>query len=75
MLSPAQCRAARALLGITQRQLATAAGVSELTLRRYEAEKTDPLVSTRDRVERALAAAGITLVDDDRGVGVILRTK
>jgi transcriptional regulator with XRE-family HTH domain len=73
MLHPTQCRAARVLLGIDQEELARRAGVGVMTVRRFENAITDPLASTRDRIERALQTAGIELVNSARVVGVILR--
>jgi DNA-binding XRE family transcriptional regulator len=69
VLRSAQCRAARALLGWSQKDLAERAGVRVLALRRFESGATDPRASTRDRIEKALLDAGIELIEDD-GVGV-----
>jgi hypothetical protein len=46
-----------------------------LTLQRFERAMTVPLVTTRDRIERAIQAAGVELVDDPAtgAYGVILR--
>jgi transcriptional regulator with XRE-family HTH domain len=70
MLRPAQCRAARGLLGISQEELAKLAGIRVLALRRFETGKTDPRASTRDRIEKALTDAGVELFEND---GVALR--
>jgi predicted transcriptional regulator len=74
VLRPSQCRAARALLGITQVELAKRAGIRVLVLRRFETGRTDPRASTRDRIERALIDSGIELIEDDV-VGVQLRAR
>jgi predicted transcriptional regulator len=71
-----QCRAARSLLRMTQSTLATAAGVGVLVIKRFEAG-SDPRASTVNAIEKALTAAGITLIDDGAassggGVGVRL---
>ena len=72
VLRPSQCRAARGLLGISQVELSRRSGVPVMVLRRFEGGKTDPRTSTRDKIERALLAAGIQLVENDM-VGVVVR--
>lgn len=67
MMTSAQMRAARALLGIDQRQLADLSGVSLPTIRRMEASdgnvrgNVDSLV----KVIEALGRAGVDLIGDD----------
>ena len=73
MLRPAQCRAARALLGWSQQKLAEEADVPTMVLNRFERGKSDPRTSTRDKIEQTLRAAGIELLENDR-VGVALRS-
>lgn len=68
MITAAQLRAARALLGIDQRELAERAGVSLPTIQRMEASKTDTVrgvVDTLTKVVTALDAAGIELIGDN----------
>ncbi|MGA7803712.1 helix-turn-helix domain-containing protein [Bradyrhizobium sp.] len=66
MITAAQSRAARALLGIDQRRLAKLSGLSLPTIQRMEASETmvrgnvDSLV----KLISALEAAGIELIDD-----------
>jgi transcriptional regulator with XRE-family HTH domain len=66
MITAGQLRAARALLGIDQRQLAKRSGLSLPTIQRMEASdgvvrgNVDSLVKLVD----ALAAAGIELIGD-----------
>ncbi len=64
MISAAQLRAARALLGISQRELADAAGVSVPTIRRMEASEgtVRANVDTLMKIINALGAAGIELI-------------
>lgn len=80
MMTSAQMRAARALLGIDQRQLAELSGVSLPTIRRMETSdgnvrgNVDSLV----KVVEALGRAGIDLIGDnaaspDGGRGVRIR--
>ncbi|BAK64815.1 putative Xre family transcriptional regulator [Sphingobium sp. SYK-6] len=82
MMTSAQMRAARALLGMDQRQLAQLSGVSLPTIRRMEASdgnvrgNVDSLVKVVD----ALSAAGVDLIGDgapspDGGRGVRLKPR
>lgn len=80
MIVAAQIRAARALLGIDQRQLADLAGVSLPTIQRMEAS-TGEVRGTVDKLMkliRALEAAGIEIIGEHAvsaglGRGVRLR--
>jgi transcriptional regulator with XRE-family HTH domain len=66
MITAAQLRAARVLLGIDQRRLAELSGLSVPTIQRMEASETmvrgnvDSLV----KLSTALDAAGIELIDE-----------
>jgi len=66
MITAAQLRAARVLLGVDQRQLAELSGLSLPTIQRMEASETmvrgnvDSLV----KLITALEAAGIELIDE-----------
>lgn len=80
MITAAQMRAARALLGIDQRRLAELAGVSLPTIQRMEASTgtVRGVVDTLTKVVGALNAAGIELIGEDqpstgRGRGVRLK--
>ena len=66
MISSAQMRAARALLGIDQRQRAALAGVSLPTIQRMEASDGNVrgVVESLTRVVEALDAAGIALIGE-----------
>ncbi|WP_058835063.1 helix-turn-helix domain-containing protein [Luteimonas abyssi] len=82
MISSAQMRAARALLGIDQRTLARMAGISLPTIQRMEASDgtVRGVVGTLTRVVEALEAAGIELIGNDqpsqaRGRGVRLKER
>lgn len=75
MISPEQCRAARALAGLTAEQLAAAAGVSHVTLKRFESGRTMQ-ADTINAIVAALQRAGITFVaagQTSRGGGAGLR--
>ena len=58
-MTPAQCRAARALLDWSQQQLADAAKVGVVTVRQFEAAAAKPRNSTLDVLRRALESAGV----------------
>lgn len=80
MLTPAQLRAARALLGIDQRTLADLAGVSLPTIQRMEASDgyVRGVIDTLTKVVAALEYAGVELIGDNAashsgGRGVRLR--
>ena len=66
MISGAQIRAARALLGITGSELASLSGVGWATIQRYEAGE-GAQTRTRDslaRIRSALEAEGIEFLGD-----------
>jgi transcriptional regulator with XRE-family HTH domain len=63
VINPAQCRAARALLRMTQATLAERAGIGVLVVKRFE-KGSDPRASTVNAIERVLVDAGVTLIDD-----------
>lgn len=58
MIRPEQIRAARALLGWSQAQLAAEAGLSKTGLANIE-NGADPRSSTLNRIEQALEKAGV----------------
>jgi transcriptional regulator with XRE-family HTH domain len=75
MLQVAQLRAARALLGWRQEDLAQAAKVGVATIRRIESQQ-GPLagyVSTLLKIQAAFEQAGIQFIDDDETGGFGLR--
>ncbi len=67
MITSAQLRAARALLGVDQKQLAEMAGVSLPTIQRMEASSGNVrgVVDTLMKVVSALERAGIELIYDN----------
>jgi transcriptional regulator with XRE-family HTH domain len=80
MITAAQMRAARALLGIDQRQLAELSGVSLPTIQRMEASDgtVRGVVDTLMKVIDAFDAAGVELIGDNapsqgQGRGVRLK--
>ena len=63
MITSAQIRAARALLGWRQIDLAREAHISFNTLNKIEAELVDPRASTLRAIQRALEQAGIEFIE------------
>lgn len=80
MMSPAQIRAARALLGWKQVDLATKSGVSEISIKNVERGATDARGSTLGKIQAAFEAAGLEIIPAggsslDGGEGVRVRPK
>ena len=77
MIHPTQIRAARGLVGLSQKDLATRAKIGLATLQRIEAANTALRgnIQTADKLRRALETAGIVFIDQDgnNGPGVRLR--
>ncbi|CAM5765800.1 helix-turn-helix domain-containing protein [Bosea minatitlanensis] len=67
MMTAAQMRAARAMLGIDQRQLAEMAGVSVPTIQRMERSDgtVRGMIESLTRVVEALDRAGIVLIGEN----------
>lgn len=68
MLTPAQIRAARALVGWSQAELANASGVALQSIKNIETGKTDPRLSTATALRRALERAGVIFLEDGQSV-------
>ena len=66
MISVAQIKAARAMLGWSAQRLAHAAGVSVATIKKYEQQTGIPRANTRvlSSIVRALEVAGIHFTGD-----------
>lgn len=74
MITPAQLRAARALLDWSQQELARRAGLGLSTVRDFEAGRRLPSVASLDAMHRVLNAAEIEFILDAKGSeGVTLR--
>ena len=70
VISPAQCRAARALIDWTQSDLEKAARVAKKTIADFERAARTPYDRTLGALRDALEAAGVEFLDDN---GVRLR--
>jgi DNA-binding transcriptional regulator YiaG len=64
-MTPAQCRAARAFLDISQPELAKAASVGVSTLRDFEAGRRTPIANNLEAIRVALEAQGVRFVNRD----------
>jgi transcriptional regulator with XRE-family HTH domain len=77
MISVAQIRAARGLLGWSQDQLADGAGLSVPTVKRMEAQSAIRVSDdARNAVRRALEKAGVEFIEENGGgAGVRLKKR
>jgi transcriptional regulator with XRE-family HTH domain len=73
-LSPAQCRAARALLNWSQEDLVRASGITKKTIADFERGATSPRLQTLAQIRAAFEAAGIEFLDGE-APGVRARRK
>jgi len=75
MITPAQIRAARALLDWNQSELAEKAGLSLTALNNLERGRSDPKASTLNAVQKAIEAAGVAFTNGDEPGVRIVKTK
>jgi ribosome-binding protein aMBF1 (putative translation factor) len=73
-ISPAQCRAARGLVRMSQTDLAEAASISRSVLVDFENEHRIPNRNNVTAIQRALEAAGVEFIEGDP-TGVRLKKK
>ncbi|QCO07417.1 XRE family transcriptional regulator (plasmid) [Azospirillum argentinense] len=74
MITPAQCRAARALLQWKMPQLAEASGVSVSTINSFELERRAPISANLKALQSAFESAGVIFIPENgEGPGVRLR--
>ena len=77
MITPAQIRAARALIGWKQTDLAEHSGVSLMSIKNIERGVTDPRSSTLRALQSALERGGVIFLETgstrEGGPGVRLR--
>ena len=72
--TPGQIRAARSLLGLSQDDLASIAGVSRRTIVKLEGDPAGLEIETVKSVLSALRNAGVTFVSTGEGLGVLVAT-
>jgi DNA-binding XRE family transcriptional regulator len=73
-MTPAQCRAARALTGMTQSTLAVAASVGLSTIVDFEKERRQVAQPSVDSIRAALESAGVEFIPENGGgAGVRLK--
>ena len=75
MITSAQCRAARALLGIDQGTLAEAASVSRSVIVDFESSSRKTIKKNIEAITRALEDAGVEFIPETNGVGLRLKTE
>ncbi|HEX3500204.1 MAG TPA: nucleotidyltransferase domain-containing protein [Stellaceae bacterium] len=68
-LTPEMCRAGRALLGLSQAELAARAGVARLTIADFERAARQPIAANLAAIRSALADSGVDLLPG----GAVLR--
>lgn len=74
MISPAQCRAARALLNLSQKQLADESSVGLRTVQGFEAGERPLQTLAMSAVERVFTKEGIVFISDPTWSGVKIQT-
>lgn len=62
ILTPGQCRAARAWLNWSAEELGDRAKVHRMTVQRFESEESSPIAATIQQIRDALEEAGIEFV-------------
>lgn len=75
MFTPGQLRAARALLGISQKDLADRSGVHINSINSLENGVSDPKQSTLIKLRIALSSLGVEFTDATRDHGAGVRFK
>jgi hypothetical protein len=65
MITAAQCRSARTLLGWSLNKLSSAASVPESVIDDFEVERRCPNAAALDAIRRAFEDVGVVFVRDD----------
>lgn len=73
-MTPSQCRAARALVAISQDRLAEVSGVAKRTIASFEKEDRQPYQRTISALRESLEKIGVEFIPENGGgAGVRLR--
>lgn len=73
-MKPEQCRAARAMVAMSQDDLASATGIAKRTIAGFEMGQSSPYARTIAALRAALEAAGVEFIaENGGGAGVRLR--
>ncbi|NIA69645.1 helix-turn-helix transcriptional regulator [Pelagibius litoralis] len=75
MITPTQCKAARALAEMKQVDLAEAAGISNQTIVDFERGARQPHRNNLAALQSALEVAGVVFIEADESGGVGVRLK
>lgn len=68
MISPGQCRAARAVVGWTQDDLAAAAGITGMTVQSFERGVRVPHPNNLTALRAALEGKGVRFLEPEEGL-------
>lgn len=74
-MTPAQCRAARGWLNLSQTELAAAAGTAVSTVKDFEGERRKPIANNLGAIQTALEAQGVVFVSGEGTSGISVRGK
>jgi DNA-binding transcriptional regulator YiaG len=74
-MTPEQCRAARAWVGLSQDDLAIAAHVGTSTVRDFEAGRRAPIANNLAAIQAVLEKKGISFVDGEKTSGIAFSKK
>jgi transcriptional regulator with XRE-family HTH domain len=73
-MTPAQCRAARALVSASQDDLAAASGIAKATIATFELGQRQPYARTLEAIRTALEGMGVDFIPENGGgAGVRLK--